>query len=251
MDGYTVAILADVHGNVAAMAAVLADLAGRPHDETVVAGDLVLFGPRPAEALTRLQELGAPTISGNTDRFLAAADPPPDVAPFVEWARARVGPEGVAWLAALPFAHRVTPPGGSSPGDDLLVVHATPTDVDAVLILERDPVAGWEVTPEAAAQRLVGDAEANLILYGHIHYASAGTVAGRRLVSVGAIGFPMDGDPRAAYALVTWDGSAWRVDHRRVAYDHRAAADEVVAAGMPRADRIARRLLEARPVPLA
>jgi len=255
MDGYTVAVIADIHGNAAALEAVLAELGRERYDELVVAGDLVLFGPRPAEALAAVRRLAAPTISGNTDRLFL-----PDVplnhpllaaaGATVEWVRERIGGDRVAFLVGLPFDRRVTPPGGSSPGEDLLVVHATPTDVDAILILERNPVAGTEVTAEAEARRLVGETEANLILYGHIHYASAGTVAGRRLASVGAVGMPLDGDPRAAYALVRWGGGEWRVEHRRVAYDHRAVAEELLAAGMPKAEAIARRLTEARPVPL-
>ena len=77
----------------------------------------------------------------------------------------------------------------------------------------------------ADAAALIGDARADLILYGHIHYASAGTVRGQRVASIGASGFPFDRDRRAAYALVTWDGAHWQVAHQRVAYD----ADAVIA----------------------
>jgi diadenosine tetraphosphatase ApaH/serine/threonine PP2A family protein phosphatase len=90
--------------------------------------------------------------------------------------------------------------------------------------------------------RLIGDARANLILYGHIHYASSGTVHGQRLTSIGATGFPFDRDQRAAYALVTWDGSEWRVTHRRVAYDVQAAIAEARASGAPFAQLAAGRL---------
>ena len=248
---YTVAVLSDVHGNAAALDAVLDDLAGQPHDMVVVAGDLVLHGPRPVEALAWVRQLDAPTIYGNTDRFLLVPEPPPGTEPLVRWTRDQIGDEGVGYLAALPFQHRVTPPGGTSPDDDLLVVHATPTDVDAVLILEPDPFAVWTVTPEGEARSLIGEARANLIVFGHIHYASAGRVGGQRLASIGAVGFPFDGDPRAAYALLTWDGQAWQVTHRRVAYDHRRVADEVGERGVPFAAKIAQRLVEARSVPLA
>ena len=248
---FTIAILSDIHGNAAALDAVVADLAAVPHDAVVVAGDLVLHGPRPAEALARVRDLAAPTISGNTDRYVLADELPAGLDLLVGSVRERIGADGLAYLAGLPFDHRVTPPGGASPGDDLLVVHATPTDVDAVLILEPDPFGTWPVTPAEEAAALLGDARANLIVFGHIHYASAGTVAGQRLASVGAVGFPFDGDPRAAYALATWDGQEWRVAHRRVAYDHRRAAEDLLRSGGPFADPLARRLSEARFVPLA
>ena len=246
---YTVAVVSDVHGNAAALEAVLADLATTPHDGVAVAGDLALLGPRPAEALARLRDLGAPTVHGNTDRELVRQRMgEPD--PLVGWTRERIGDEGMAYLAALPFEHRVTPPGGGSPDDDLLVVHATPTDVEAVLILEPDPLGAWTVTPEEEAARLIGEARAGLIVYGHIHYASAGTVRGQRLASVGSVGYPFDGDPRAAYALATWDGRGWGLAHRRVAYDHEAVAADLRRSGVPHAEGLARRLLEARHLPL-
>ncbi len=253
---YTVAIISDIHGNAAALDAVLADLDGQRFDAMVVAGDLALFGPRPREALERVRDLGAPTIYGNTDLPLLPDAPPipPMLAagtPTIAWTREQIGHADAAWLAGLPFSHRVTPPGGTSPADDLLVVHATPTDVEAILILEANPGAGWEPTPEPAALALLGDAEANLIVYGHIHYASAGVVGGRRLTSVGAVSSSFDGDPRAAYALASWDGRAWNVDHRRVAYDHEQVAADMVRVGMPHAEGFARRLRAARPVPLA
>lgn len=173
---FTIAILSDIHGNAAALDAVLADLAAVPHDAVVVAGDLVLHGPRPAEALARVRDLVAPTISGNTDHYVLADEVPAGLDLLVGSVRERIGVDGMAYLAGLPFDHRVTPPGGASPGDDLLVVHATPTDVDAVLILEADPFGTWPVTPAEEATALLGDARANLIVFGHIHYASAGTV---------------------------------------------------------------------------
>jgi hypothetical protein len=163
----------------------------------------------------------------------------------VRWGRAAVGPERLAWLAALPFDCLITPPGGASPADDLLVVHATPTDVAAVLTVEPDPLGLLELTPEARARQLLGDTRANLILAGHVHYASHGIASGRRFATIGSVRFPCDGDHRAAYALVTWDGvdaAAWQVRHRRVAYDHRSVVDELRAMGTLFAAEAAERL---------
>jgi hypothetical protein len=238
---YTVAILADVHGNLAALHAVLADLARRPHERIVVAGDLVLGGPQPAETVDTLRGLEAPTVTvihGNSDRRLQAGGEDPAVVR----GRAAVGPARLAWLARLPSDCRVTPPGGTSPADDLLVVHATPTDVAAVLTVEPDPLGLLEVTPDARARALLGGAEANLIVAGHVHYASSGVAAGRRFATVGAVGFPWDGDHRAAYGLATWNGAAWRLRHRRVTYDYRSVIAELRRVGTPFADEAAERL---------
>jgi predicted phosphodiesterase len=238
---FTVAVLSDVHGNAAALRAVLADLATQPHHRLVVAGDLARPGPRPAESLDALRALDPKTttiIQGNSDRRLASGRGHPAVL----WGRTQVGPERLAWLAALPFDCRITPPCGASPADDLLVVHATPTNMSAVLTVEPDPFGQLDVTPEARARELLGDATANLILAGHVHYASSGVAAGRRFATVGSVGFPWDGDHRAAYALVTWDGAAWRPRHRRVAYDHQSVIDELRRIGTPFAHEAAERL---------
>ena len=242
---YTVAVLSDIHGNLAALDAVLADLAAQPHDATVIAGDLAVNGPYPAEVLARVRALGVPVIHGNTDRFLVEADDDP----VVRWTREQLREDDLAYLAALPFEHRITPPGGVSPADDLLIVHATPTDVNAILFTERSP-GGTAPTPPPLASALLGEARANLILYGHIHYASSGTIRGQRLASIGAVGFPFDDDRRAAYALVSWAGRAWRVAHRRVAHDHLAVIAALRQVGVPRADLFARRLAEASFIPV-
>lgn len=233
-DRYTVAVASDMHGNAAAFDAVLADLMGQPHDALVIAGDLVLNGPRPAESLARIRAQNAPTIYGNTDRFFLAEHPSVND-PGVRWVREWIGADGVDYLASLAFEHRVTPPDGKGPGDDLLIVHATPTNVDATLVTQAPPAgaSNLTITPEEDAAALIGGARAELILYGHIHHASAGTVRGQRVASIGASGFPFDGDQRAAYAFVHWDGAHWQVEHRRVAYDVAAVIAELERSDAP------------------
>ena len=223
----TVAILSDVHGNDLALQAVLIDLATTPHDRLVIAGDHVWNGVEPGAALRRLRETGAPMLLGNTDEYLWLPPKFPDMPVMIEWTRRQIGDEGVAFLRGRPIAWRDTPPGGTSPDDELLVVHATPTDVDAELILEADVFGAHTVTPVEQTQLLIGDARADLIVSGHLHYASSGTVAGQRLASVGSVGGSMDGNPDAAWALAHWDGTTWSLEHRRTAYDVEAAATEI------------------------
>ena len=167
----------------------------------------------------------------------------------MRWVRERLGDEATAWLAGLPFAHRVAPPGGESPNDDLLIVHATPTDVEAVLTLKPDRFGLLTVTPQPEAEQLLGTARAGLIVAGHLHYASSGTVGDRRCATVGAVGFPFDGDPRAAYARAIWDGNDWEVQHCRVSYDHLQVAAEIKHSDFPFATNSAERLRRARFIP--
>jgi predicted phosphodiesterase len=245
-DSYTVAIISDMHGNAAALEAVLADLDGEAYDALVVAGDLAALGPRPKETMARIRALEAPTILGNTDAYLVDTPSPPAVAELVAWVKSQLNAGDVAFLTSLPREHRITPPSGTSPRDDLLIVHATPTDIEAVLSLEPDAFGESPPTPEDEAAAMLGDAVANLIVFGHIHRFSNGTVRGQRLASVGAVGFPFDGDTRAAYGLATWDGTTWTLAARRVAYDHEAVIADLLAGDNPVATLAAERLRTAR-----
>jgi predicted phosphodiesterase len=247
----TVAILSDVHGNDRALAAVLTELATTPHDQVVIAGDHVWNGVRPGETLRRLRGLDAPMLLGNTDEYLWLPARHPDMPLMIAWTRERIGADGMAFLRGLPIPWRFAPPGGASPGDDLLVVHATPTDVDAELVLQPDPFGSHPVTPIDEARRLLGNARAGLIVSGHLHYPSAGTVDRQRLATVGSVGGSMDGNPDAAWALAHWDGLSWTLGHRRTAYDVEAAAAEIEREHpVPALGRVlAERLRQARWLP--
>src|SRR5690348_5245220 len=151
---FTIALLADIHGNVDALNAVLADLSTHVYDHMVIAGDLVTQGPQPAEALARVRELDVPTIFGNGDRAVVDAHPSNLIAC---WTRQQIGESGVAYLASLPFSYRVTSPHDHSPETDLLIVHATPTSVNDILILEPHPLGTThtQVTPENKAMQML------------------------------------------------------------------------------------------------
>lgn len=237
-----IGLLADIHGNALALEAVLADAGEGGVHGFVVAGDLVMNGPKPAEALALTRQLDAPVLVGNTD--LEAVE---GTAPVAQWTRGQIGQAGVAYLRALPTKHHVTPPGGYTPFDDLLVVHASPRNCNDLLILEPHPLGTTltHPTPPDDVETMLGGEKANLIVFGHIHYASSGSVRGQRLTSIGAVGFPFDGDTRAAYALASWDGGNWRVEHRRVVYDHQAVASDIEHSGQPSPARYARMVREA------
>ncbi len=233
---YVVAVIADIHGNAIALRAVLDALATDAWDELVVAGDLVSRGPRDAECVDRIRGLDATVIAGNTDLNVVASDH--------QWAagvRANLGLSRTDFLANLPLDYRITPPGGRTPNDDLLVVHATPTDPRAALILE-DPIYGHPGTPSAEAADLIGDARANLIVAGHVHYAQAGLVGTQRFETIAPVSFACDGDPRAGYALAAWDGTTWQLNNRRVSYDVEAVAVEIERTHRPKAERWAHQL---------
>jgi predicted phosphodiesterase len=241
------AILSDIHGNALALDAVLADLASRgPFDQLIVAGDLVWSGPRPREVIDRVRALRAVVIRGNTDAFFDADFETPEgkdpgrFTAHLTWMLGQLGAERVAYLRGLPFSHVMSP----APGNDLLVVHANPRDM------------------EQAIQRRLPDADLDELLledgrppswralaFGHVHTPFVRTWRDRLLVNVSSVGLPMDGDQRAAYAVLTWEqggrGGTWRAEHRRVAYPTAVVVHEMRTGGLPRGKHFAERLMSA------
>jgi protein phosphatase len=222
-----------------ALDAVLADAATQGLDGYVFAGDLVMNGPRPAETLDRIIDLHASGVIGNTDEEVLA-----DRDPVGQWTAERIGADGCAFLRSLPLAQRITFSAGSSPRDDLLIVHSTPRSCWDLLILAPHPLGTTftQTTPPDEAAQMLGEARANLIVYGHIHYVSEGIISGQRAISIGSVGYPFDGDRRAAYAIAEWNGQTWSIAHRRVAYDYERVARMIEQSDQPYTSRYARML---------
>jgi putative phosphoesterase len=233
-----IAVVSDVHGNLAALEAVVADLVRMSPDLVLQGGDTALLGPRPAEVVDRLRELGWPSIAGNSDELLW--DPSvrveqerraPELASWLDvlfgtlgsWAADRLGEERIAWLRSLPL---------EAAAEGVRVVHASPGD------LWRAPV------PDAGDDELAavyGDA-ARVTVYGHIHRPFVRALSRSTVANCGSVGLPWDGDPRAAYLLV--DGG--RAEVRRVPYDLDRARRDVDDAGFPLAGWLASVQREAR-----
>jgi diadenosine tetraphosphatase ApaH/serine/threonine PP2A family protein phosphatase len=220
------ALLYDVHGNLPALEAVLADAGGV--DRFVLGGDYALFGGWPRETVDRLRALpGALWIRGNGERWTDAPEQAPDD-PVVQGAiaacRAALGEEQVLDLSALPASalRRAT-----------LICHGSPaSDVRSFL-------------PEPAEDEpeLLAGVTAERLVFGHTHLPFRRRVGTVELVNPGSVGMPFDGDPRAAYALVHDDGT---VEHRRVEYDHAASAARVRELGGEWGETVARRIEQAR-----
>jgi predicted phosphodiesterase len=234
------AILSDIHGNLAALEAVLADLEARgPFAALGMGGDLCEWGPQPREVLQRVRSLGCPVVQGNTDRNVTISDATElramgkteNAIAALAWTRGQIGDEGVAYLAALPFAH--TYPG--SDGQDVLMVHANPTDLETPLAPD---------TPDEEVARLLGTTAATVVAFGHVHIPFMRVVGGHLLVDVASVGYPCDGDQRAAYATLEWDG-AWRATIHRVPYDLEATAAAFTASGIPRPNKRIRAMYRA------
>jgi predicted phosphodiesterase len=226
-----IALLADLHGNLAALNAVLDDLARDGGADTILAlGDLAMLGPQPAEVIDRLRQVGAIAIQGNTDAWYQH-DLPGDyqtrdereafVIRYARWARPLLGEERVAYLLGLPFQYQADLGGGES----LLAVHGSPRRID-------EPIYP-ETTSEALDEMLAG-VSASLLAFGHTHRAMETRHRGITLVNPGSLGNPIppDPDPRAAYGVVSADGRL-DVSLRRVSYDPAPAMAAARERAMP------------------
>jgi putative phosphoesterase len=219
-----IAVLADIHGNLLALDACLADLESQGGAEAVaVAGDLCLDGPKPKKVLQRLEEIGAACIRGNKDRFLCDEPLPGGLSAAevaqIAWTRRDLGERWLSWMRELPFALRI-----GEDDNQLLIVHANPKNDDAHI---------WPDANEAELEQLIGDERATAIAFGHLHLPYVRMWRGHLLVNVASAGLPKDGDPRACYAIFSERDGGWEVKHRRVAFDVKKVATQLSLCGIP------------------
>ena len=215
------AVFSDVHGNLSALEAVLADIADKAVDEIVFAGDLCMVGPRPAECLDRVQALGCTAVYGNTDDWLLGRQqPPPHLADLAQWTHDQLDAGQRSWLDSLPFAHTVSAAGDGP--DPLLIVHANPQDVDQLVFPpEEEQLAryGRIRQTDSELDELLTSVDPQTVVFGHLHIPSIRTWRDIDLINISSVSMPGDGDPRAKYGLFTWDGESWLFERRYIAYD--------------------------------
>jgi predicted phosphodiesterase len=234
-----VAVMSDVHGFSLALDVVLADIAARgPFDAVVIAGDICEVGPDPAGALERVRADEFMVVQGNTDRDVELAARGAFTSPELEFVLEEVGPEGAAWLGALPMTLRLTPPGGVSPDDDVFVCHANPHDLEQ------------KMTPEMSdfdIREVLGGVTAAAVAFGHHHVAHIRELDDMLLVDVSAVGNPKDGDLRSAWGLLEWNVETrrWRAQVIRLPYPLAETEAQMRASGMPDPERAIRKLRRA------
>ena len=242
------AVLSDVHGNLEALSAVLADAASEGALGILCLGDSVGYGADPAPCVDLLGERSTRMVAGNHEHgalglldvgwFNAAARE------AALWTRDHLGADHQSFLTRLPLASTL---------GEATCVHASP---------RRPEEWDYLLTAEDGFQAF-GDFATRLCFVGHSHRPGVWSLGssgpayedlagsafhdhrvpfhdGRRyIINVGSVGQPRDRDPRAAYVL--WDEDERSVTLRRVTYDHKAAAAKILRAGLPRAlaDRLA------------
>lgn len=228
-------LLSDIHANLAALDAVLADVDGRgPVDETWSLGDAVGYGPRPNECLDRLRSLGALIVAGNHELAAVGSITAVNFNPYaraaVEWTGNVLSAESRTYIESMKLREL---------RDDFTLVHGSP----------RDPA--WEyITDQETALANLSLLETPHCVYGHTHtpaaipagtpgaeavWPTAGQVVdiseGRWFLNPGSVGQPRDNNPRAAYAVL--DSEAMSVVFYRVKYPVKETQHQMVTAGLP------------------
>ena len=244
------AVISDIHGNLLALEAVLADIARQGVDQTVNLGD-ILSGPlQPAETAELLMARGFVTIRGNHERqVLALLECGEALDPLSSdgYTAAQLAPAHVAWLRALPETLQLAP--------GVLLCHGTPTSDLRYWLETTEPgfgsghATGIRPATQEEAQARLGDAAAggySLVLCGHTHVPRMVQCGEVLVVNPGSMGLQAyddghphphvveNGSPHARYAIVEASAAGWQVDLRAVPYDHLAQAR--VAASRQRPD---------------
>jgi putative phosphoesterase len=229
-----VAVLSDIHGNLTALDAVIADIAAMAPDIVVCGGDLVGGGSSPAEVIDRIRDLQWPGVRGNTDEMLwephrvsetllaPSLHPLRDLllSDIIPQTLTAIGPERLAWLRSLPLQWT---------NGELTVVHASPDTC------WRAPAAN---ASDDDLARVYIPVKSAVVAYGHIHCPYVRRLPDCAVVNAGSVSLPYDGNPHSAYALIESE----RIEIRRVPYDVEEEIARLFASRDPCAETTAETL---------
>ncbi|NUQ12224.1 MAG: metallophosphoesterase family protein [Gemmatimonadaceae bacterium] len=232
------ALISDIHANLPALEAALADIDARGVDATFHLGDLVGYAPWPNEVVALLAARGITGVSGNYDSTVGLdyrhcgcryEDPRQEALSHqsFEWTKAACSPATRQALAVLPFRLDLHPLGGHGAGPCLVLVHGTPT---------LNTVYWTEDRSDEFCLRMAGLAglrAGDLIAFGHTHRPWHRVVGGIHFVNTGSVGRPKDGDARAGYTTVDLTAGGVDVVHHRVRYDVERTAGAILDSTLP------------------
>jgi predicted phosphodiesterase len=233
------ALISDIHANLPALDAVLADIESRTDiDATYHLGDLVGYAPWPNEVVARIAQAGIAGVAGNYDSTVATdykhcgcryEDARQEELSHLSyaWTREHVSPATKAALGALPFRIDLRPLGGHVAGPTLTLVHGNQVLNTVYVTEDRSDDFLAKMGTGVGARR--GD----VVAFGHTHKPWHRVVDGVHFVNTGSVGRPKDGDWRAGYVTLGVDGSGVTVEFSRVAYDVDRAANGILESTLP------------------
>lgn len=225
-----VALIGDIHANLPALEAVLAQIENQSVDAIWNVGDWVGYGAFPDEVVKRLWDHEVVSIRGNYDTKVLKFPKEkkkwrkkkiPQKWSAFKWAYEQLSPEARGYLAGLPKEIRL-----QVAGKRVLITHGSPESTKE------------HVTPESSAMRFRELAEisnADLVIFGHSHVPFARQAEGVWFINPGSVGRPDDGDPRASYAILEFTPTGPEVSHYRLAYDLQRTVAAIRENGLPEA----------------
>ncbi|ALI98482.1 arsenate reductase Car1 [Rufibacter tibetensis] len=247
-----IALFSDIHANLPALEAVLANMETQQLDAIYCLGDLVGYAPWPNEVVAEIRKRRIPTIAGNYDEGVGLWSPNCGCAyktdtekdlgqQSIDFTNNVVTEETRKYLRMLPRQLRLTFMDGSKEENkiELLLVHGSPRKINEYLFEDR---------PEKSFLKMMEEANADLLFFGHTHkpyhrampYEHEGQTRYRHAINIGSVGKPKDGDPRTGYVVVelTPESSltqkdSIKVEFIRVPYDVETAAQAVEASPLP------------------
>lgn len=207
-----VAILSDIHGNVPALDAAIADVERQQPDEILVGGDLVGRGPQGSRVVAIIRQHGWRTIKGNHEDYLLAfrkGEIPPAWQKAEAWSAARwmadeLAPQDIPYLESLP------PDVRSEHLRQVRLVHGTPRS-------NNEGIGPW--TSDSSMSRHLDSIQESVLVCAHTHRPLERRLAQGQVINVGSVGLPFNRDPRAQYVLLHDRGDEVEVEFRRVEYD--------------------------------
>jgi putative phosphoesterase len=219
-----VAALGDIHGNLPALEAVLAEIGREDVDAIVVPGDTI-SGPWPVEVFDLLEEAGARHVRGNADDEVVRRSD--RYGQLAIWSADRLGEDRVAVAAGWPLTLELDVDGLGR----VLVCHSTPSSNEPIYT---------RITPGGEVVALLGPLDADVVVCGHTHIQFDRRLeSGPRLVNAGSVGMPYEARPAAYWALIGPD-----VELRRTEYDVEAAVAAIREVGAPVDERQLELLLD-------
>jgi putative phosphoesterase len=224
-----IVVISDIHSNLDAFQTVIANLPS--YDTLLFLGDLVGYGPQPNEVIEQLQQLRPATVLlGNHDYAVATGDASgfsrhAEVA--VEWTRRHIKPQNLDYLSSLHSSRKV-----ELSNTRLALFHGSPSDPLSEYI--------FPGIPDRLAREVIQSAGSPIVLLGHTHMPMVYSYEKEILANPGSVGQPRDGDPRAAFAVLTLFEGKFSFEIKRVEYDVDAVASKIIQAGLPEflADRL-------------
>jgi putative phosphoesterase len=215
-----IAVLADIHGNLPALEAVIADLERYGVDDVIINGDAINGAPFPLEVLDIIYQRNWRMVMGNHEEYMLACNEPDnknyprDLWKNFYWTHDRLRPEDFAFIRSLPTSIKI---------DNLIFMHGSPRRLNYSVLPS---------TPDNVITNLYGRVKQRYIITAHTHIPIICHWRDKVIINPGAVGMSFDGNPMPSYAVLTRHNDEWLVEHRRVLYNPEEVRGEALERGL-------------------